>query len=573
MAKVFLKKPIGQILIDEGKITEEQLHKALDIQKASGELLGHTLVQMEFVTEKDVLQAYSQQIDVPYVDLEEINFDLDALRLVPRHIAVRHNLIPIKKEEDKLIVAMGNPLNVFAIDELRMVTGIPTIECNIASKSQIEAAIAEHYKVGMSITEAIQDVGMMDTVTADVTEVEGEEETSVAGLRELGEEAPIVRMVNAIIMQAIRDRATDIHIEPQNRELRVRFRIDGVLHEAMTPPKRLQLAIISRVKIMSNLDIAEKRLPQDGRIMLNIEGREFDFRIATIPTMFGEKVEIRILDKTGILLQIDKLGFTSDAQAIFEELINKPYGMVLTTGPTGCGKTTTLYSALYKLNTIDKNLITIEQPIEYQLHGIAQAQVNIKAGLTFANALRSILRQDPDIVMVGEIRDKETAEIAIHSALTGHLVLSTMHTNDASLTVVRLFHMGVEPFLISSSVIGIISQRLARIICPKCKESYEASADTLRKLGLSIRSDSVTLYRGRGCDYCKYTGYRGRTGIFEAMKIDDDLRNLIIKKASPDEIRGTASKKGMKTLLKAGLEKVLEGLTTLEEVVRVVYVR
>jgi type IV pilus assembly protein PilB len=324
---------------------------------------------------------------------------------------------------------------------------------------------------------------------------------------------------------------------------------------------------------MANLDIAEKRLPQDGRIMLNVEGREFDFRVSTIPTMFGEKVEIRILDKTGVLLQIDKLGFSSDAQAIFEELINKPYGMILATGPTGCGKTTTLYSALHKLNTIDKNLITIEEPIEYQLHGVAQAQVNVKAGLTFANALRSILRQDPDIVMVGEIRDKETAEIAIHAALTGHLVLSTMHTNDAALTVVRFFHMGVEPFLISSSVIGIVSQRLARTICPKCIQSYEASSDTLRKLGLNIESESVTLYRGRGCDYCKYTGYRGRTGIFEVMKIDDEIRNLIVRKASSTEIRETARRKGMKTLLEAGLEKVLEGTTTLEEVIRVVYVR
>jgi type IV pilus assembly protein PilB len=573
MAKVSLRKPIGQILKDEGKITEEQLNKALEIQKSSGELLGYILVRMGIVSEKDVLEAYSQQIDVPYVDLEEVNIDLDAVRLVPRHIAQRHNLIPFKKYEDRLVVAMENPLNVFAIDELHMITGL-RIECNIASKSQIEAAINEYYRAGMSLTETLQDIQVIDTTAVtEIAPVEEEEEETVDTARELSEEAPIVRMVNAIIMQAIRDRATDIHIEPQSRELRVRFRIDGVLHEALTPPKRLQAAIVSRIKIMANLDIAEKRLPQDGRIMLNVEGREFDFRVSTIPTMFGEKVEIRILDKTGVLLQIDKLGFSSDAQAIFEELINKPYGMILATGPTGCGKTTTLYSALHKLNTIDKNLITIEEPIEYQLHGVAQAQVNVKAGLTFANALRSILRQDPDIVMVGEIRDKETAEIAIHAALTGHLVLSTMHTNDAALTVVRFFHMGVEPFLISSSVIGIVSQRLARTICPKCIQSYEASSDTLRKLGLNIKSESVTLYRGRGCDYCKYTGYRGRTGIFEVMKIDDEIRNLIVRKASSTEIRETARRKGMKTLLEAGLEKVLEGTTTLEEVIRVVYVR
>lgn len=574
MANVASKKLLGQILVEEGKITEEQLEKALELQKASNELLGYVLVHMGFVTDRDIIQAYSKQIDVPFVDLEDTQVNLDAVRLVPREVVLRHRIIPIKKNERLLTVAMVNPLNVFAVDDLRQITGL-NIKSAIAPEKEILKAIDQYYRIGLSVSEAISDITAEDIPTGSVriAEEEEEEEINIGELRELGEEAPIIRMVNAVVMQAIRDRATDIHIEPQERELRVRYRVDGLLHEAMTPPKRLQAAIISRIKIMSNLDIAEKRLPQDGRIMLNVEGKEYDFRVATCPSMFGEKVELRILDKSGLLLELNKLGFSPEIQATFEDLINKPYGMVLTTGPTGCGKTTTLYSALNKLNTPEKNLITIEEPIEYQLKGVAQAQVNYKAGLTFANALRSILRQDPDIVMVGEVRDKETAEIAIHAALTGHLVLSTVHTNDAALTVARFFHMGVEPFLMSSSFIGIISQRLTRTICPKCKEAYETSADTLRKLGLNLESGSITLYRGKGCELCKYTGYYGRTGVFELMRIDDELREMIVKKASAVELREAAKRKGMKSLLEDGLEKVLEGITTIEEAVRVVYVR
>ena len=577
MANVASKKLLGQILVEEGKITEEQLEKALGLQKASNELLGYVLVHMGFVTDKDIIQAYSKQIDVPFVDLEDTQVNLDAVRLVPREVVLRHRIIPIKKNERLLTVAMVNPLNVFAVDDLRQITGL-NIKSVIAPEKEILKAIDQYYRSGLSVSEAISDITDITaedipTGSVRIAEEEEEEEINIGELRELGEEAPIIRMVNAVVMQAIRDRATDIHIEPQERELRVRYRVDGLLHEAMTPPKRLQAAIISRIKIMSNLDIAEKRLPQDGRIMLNVEGKEYDFRVATCPSMFGEKVELRILDKSGLLLELNKLGFSPEIQATFEDLINKPYGMVLTTGPTGCGKTTTLYSALNKLNTPEKNLITIEEPIEYQLKGVAQAQVNYKAGLTFANALRSILRQDPDIVMVGEVRDRETAEIAIHAALTGHLVLSTVHTNDAALTVARFFHMGVEPFLMSSSFIGIISQRLTRTICPKCKEAYETSADTLRKLGLNLESGSITLYRGKGCELCKYTGYYGRTGVFELMRIDDELREMIVKKASAVELREAAKRKGMKSLLEDGLEKVLEGITTIEEAVRVVYVR
>ncbi|MBT9174919.1 MAG: Type II secretion system protein E [candidate division WS2 bacterium] len=572
-----ITKQIGQILVETGKITEEQLNKALEVQKTTGDLLGNILMHMGLVSDKDTTQAYSIQVGIPFVDLETTTIDLDAVRLVPKSLVVNYRLIPIRRENSKLTVAMVNPLNVFAFDDLKFVTGLD-IEPMVATETQITSSIDQYYKAGLSLSDTMSDI-MSSTdegvVSADEIRVkieEGEEE-EIGKLKELGEEAPIIRMVNAIVMQAIRDRTSDIHIEPQSRDLRVRYRIDGVLHEVMSPPRRLQSAITSRIKIMANLDIAEKRMPQDGRIMLQVEGKEYDFRVATMPCMFGEKIQIRVLDKSTALLQTNKIGLSQELQKMFEDLVDKPYGMVLATGPTGCGKTTTMYAAVNRLNQPIRNLITIEEPIEYNIPGIAQAQVNVRAGLTFANALRSILRQDPDVIMVGEIRDKETAEIAIHAALTGHMVLSTIHTNDSALTVVRFFHMGVEPFLIASSLIGIVSQRLARRICHKCKESYESSSEVLRKLGLELSSDSITLYRGRGCETCKYTGYYGRTGLFEVMKITDEIREIIVREATALDIRECARRGGMKTLLEDGLEKVLEGTTTIEEAIRVVYVR
>lgn len=568
MAKT-LRKQIGQILREEGLITEDQLKKALEVQKQSNELLGRILVKMGFVSETEVTKAFARQKGVPFVDLQKEEIDPAAVGLIDRHLALQHRAFPFLLEGDKLYVAMENPFNVFAIDELNGKTG-KMIEAFVAAPADIQQFITKHFSQETSVQEAISEITLNEDT--DVQETEDAEELDLH-VEEGGDEAPIIRMVNAIVLQAIRERASDIHIEPQSRDMRVRYRIDGVLHEAMRPPKRLQNAIISRVKVMANMDIAEKRLPQDGRIMLQVEGKDYDFRISSVPAMHGEKISIRILDKSSTYLTINKLGFSMQMQKTFEDVIEKPYGMLLATGPTGSGKTTTLYAAIRRLNTLERNLITIEDPIEYQLDGIAQAQVNTKAGLTFANALRSILRQDPDVVMVGEIRDRETAEIAIHAALTGHLVLSSMHTNSAALTVVRFFHMGIEPFLISSSLIGIVAQRLGRTICPRCKEAYDTSSETLRRLGLDLSGQSVTLYRGKGCEYCHFSGFYGRTAMFELLTTSDAIKECIIQKEPASVIQETAKKEGMKTLVEDALEKVLEGVTTVEEAIRCVFVR
>lgn len=570
MAKV-IRKQLGQMLLQEKLITEDQLNKALEMQKGSNELIGKILVKMGFVTEEAVTEVFARQKGLDYVNLKQTTVDQEAVQIINKETASKYKVFPYKREKEKLYVAMENPFNVFVLDELNAQTGY-IIEPVVASERDIQEAIERHYRMEGSLTDAITELAMDADIAVEEVSEEEKEELDLS-VEEGIEDAPIIRLVNAIILQAIRERASDIHIEPQVRDVRVRYRIDGVLHEVMRPPKRLQNAIISRIKVMANMDIAERRLPQDGRIMFKVEGKDYDFRISSVPAMHGEKLSIRILDKSGIFLTINKLGFSSEAQKVFEDLIEKPYGMIVVTGPTGCGKTTTLYSAIRKLNTLERNLITIEDPIEYQLDGIAQAQVNVKAGLTFASALRSILRQDPDIVMVGEIRDRETAEISIHAALTGHLVLSTMHTNDAALTVVRFFHMGIEPFLISSSMIGIVSQRLARTICPHCKEPYETSSETLRRLGLELSGQSITLYQGQGCDRCHYSGFYGRTGIFEIMPLNDEIRQLIVDQRSAAEIREAAKRNGMKTLIEDALEKVLEGVTTVEEAIRCVFVR
>ena len=400
-----------------------------------------------------------------------------------------------------------------------------------------------------------------------------EEEIALDKLKELVDEAPIVRVVNLIISQAINDKASDIHIEPEIRTVKVRYRVDGVLHDVMSPPKHIQAPMVSRIKIMSNMDIAERRIPQDGKIHLRHDGREFDLRVSTVPTIHGEKVVMRILDKGSVMLGLNKLGFSEVNQRMFEDVIDKPYGMILVTGPTGSGKSTTLYSCLNKLNTGTTNIMTIEDPVEYQLPGVNQVQVNPKANLTFASALRAFLRQDPDIIMVGEIRDQETAQIAVEAALTGHLVLSTLHTNDASGAVSRLVDMGVEPFLVASSVVGVLGQRLARTICPNCKEPYEPSPEAIKRFGLSMFSDAdLNFYRGRGCDNCKMTGYRGRTGIHEILTMTDRVRSLILNRCSTAEIKQAAMEEGMRTMQDDGLQKVLSGVTSMEECLRVVYV-
>ncbi len=559
---------LGQILLDEKTVTREQLDKAIQMQQRSGGHLGRILVEQGALTEQQLAKVLSVQWGLPYVELASVEIDADVVKVVPHYLAQRHKVLAIEKTRKKLKLAIADPLNVVAFDDVRLVTGLE-IDAVVAAEEDIVAAIGRYYSGGVDLEEA-----MRQAVSTDVEVPEAAvEDFSVEKLRTLTEEAPVVRLVNLIISQAIGDGASDIHIEPHRRSVQVRYRVDGLLHDVMTPPKSLQQAIGSRIKIMANLDIAERRLPQDGRIHIVIENKEYDLRVSTLPTVFGEKVVMRILDQSSTRLGLGKLGFTPAMLEVWEGLAEKPYGMILVSGPTGSGKTTTLYSTLYKINTTDRNIVTVEDPVEYQLPRVNQVQVNPKAGLTFANGLRSFLRQDPDIIMVGEIRDKDTAEIAIQASLTGHLVLSTIHTNDAPSATTRLIDMGVEPFLISSSVIGVLAQRLARTICAHCKEAFTPPVEALHRLGLKPEEgEEIVFYRGKGCDRCKGSGYKGRLGIFELMVMSEAIRELVLKGASAAQIRDQAIAEGMKTLPDDGILKVLEGVTTVDELLRVVYV-
>jgi type IV pilus assembly protein PilB len=568
-----LNKDIGELLIDGGFITERQLAKARSKMASSSEPLQKILVQLGFVSEKDITEVIGKQMGVDFVDLENTDLEPEMARSIPEHLAQRYKVIPVAQKDNRLTLAMVDPLNVLAIDDIRLITGFD-IEPVIATEEAILRTINRQFGVTdlAVVEETVKDISATDFGPVEIEEAV-EEEIALDKLKEMVDEAPIVRVVNLIISQAINDGASDIHIEPEMKQVRVRYRVDGVLHDVMSPPKHIQAPMISRIKIMANLDIAERRVPQDGKIHLKHDNREFDLRVSTIPTVHGEKVVMRILDKSSVLLGLNKLGFYRDTQEVFESCVEKPYGMILVTGPTGSGKSTTLYSCLNKLNTESVNIITIEDPVEYQLPGINQVQINEKAGLTFSSALRSFLRQDPDIIMVGEIRDTETAKIAIEAALTGHLVLSTLHTNDSSGAITRLVEMGVEPFLCASSVIGVLAQRLARLICPNCKESYTPPIESIKQFGLAAFTDSeISFYRGRGCDHCKMTGYRGRTGIFEILNVTDRVRSLVLQRASTSEVRQAAVEEGMKTMQDDGLRKVLDGTTTIEECLRVVYI-
>ena len=568
-----MNKDIGELLIDGGFITERQLQKAKDKVSSSNEPIQKILVSMGFVSEKDITEVIGQQMGVDFVDLDNMELDADMARSIPEHLAQRYKVIPVGQKGNRLTLAMVDPLNVIAIDDIRLITGFD-IEPVIATEESIERTINRQFGVTdlAEVQETVKDISATDFGPVEVEE-EVEEEIALDKLKEMVDEAPIVRVVNLIISQAISDGASDIHIEPEAKQVRVRYRVDGVLHDVMSPPKHIQAPMISRIKIMANLDIAERRVPQDGKIHLKHDNREFDLRVSTVPTINGEKVVMRILDKSSVLLGLNKLGFYRDTQDVFEKIVEKPYGMILVTGPTGSGKSTTLYSCLNKLNTEFVNIMTVEDPAEYQLVGINQVQINEKAGLTFASALRSFLRQDPDIIMVGEIRDTETAKIAVEAALTGHLVLSTLHTNDSAGAVTRLTEMGVEPFLCASSVIGVLAQRLARKICPNCKESYTPPMESIKQFGLAAFTDAdINFYRGRGCDHCKQTGYRGRTGIFEILQMSDRIRGMVLQMCSTAEIKQTAIEEGMKTMQEDGLRKVLDGHTTIEECLRVVYV-
>jgi type IV pilus assembly protein PilB len=567
-------RTVADIVSEVTKVPPEQLRQALEVQKETREPLAQILVNMGAITEKEKARILGRQWGIPFVDLGERQIDRDLLKVIPHHLLHRWKAIPIERNGSRLVVAMVNPLDVYAIDQMRLVAGLD-IESVIATADDINASLGQSLsareEIGAALQEMNDEIGGQDGVDIQLEEKNREEEVSVDQLREMLDDAPVVRLANLIIRQAIRDKASDIHIQPEQNRVRIRVRIDGILHDTMTVPKKAQAPLVSRIKVMADLDIAEKRAPQDGRISLRVAGREYDFRVSTNPGVNGEKVVMRILDKRGVQVGLNQLGIPTAMMEDFENLINRSYGIVAVTGPTGSGKSTTLYSALNTINSPEKNILTIEDPVEYQLAGLTQTAVNQRAGVTFATALRTFLRQDPDIILVGEMRDPETALIATEAALTGHLVFSTLHTNDAPTAIARLIEMGVEPFLIASAVAGILAQRLVRVICTECKEAYTPPVEAFRRLNLSVDINSVTFYRGRGCDRCRHTGYRGRSGIFELMRVDDSMRDLILRKAPTHEVRQHALEAGMVTLQQDAMQKILEGITTMEEALRIVY--
>ncbi len=556
-------RTLEDILLERGLIGEKELNEALEEQKTSGENLGHILARNGFISADNLCKSLAIQFGMETVKPSDYQIDKEIFNKIPAALARRHRILPLKMDDNTLTVAMADPLSLPVLDNLQVMLGCK-VEGVLATEDEITKALNKYYGTGEeSIETVIQDISERDISFL------SEEEDSTAE-EDLEDEAPVIKLVSLIILEAFRSRASDIHLEPLPNRFRVRYRVDGVCYEVPAPPKRLQGSILSRIKIMAGIDIAEKRLPQDGRIKLNLLGKEVDLRVSTLPTLHGESVVLRILDKSSLLLDLADLGFLHEDEERFQTLLKLPFGIILVTGPTGSGKTTTLYASLNKINQPDKKLITVEEPVEYQLSGINQTQVRTEIGLTFARVLREILRQAPDVIMVGEIRDRETAEIAIRSALTGHLVFSTLHTNDAPSAVTRLIDMGIKPFLVSSSIQGIMAQRLVRVICPKCKESYQPPGDELLEIGLSLEDVSgVEFYRGKGCPECNQMGYRGRQGIFEVLIVSDSIRDLILKRASSSEIREKARSLGMRTLREDGWQKVFKGVTTVAEVVRV----
>jgi type IV pilus assembly protein PilB len=559
---------LGALLMNAHLISENQLQQALSKQKKEGGRLGSNLVQMGFIKEERLISFLSQQYGIPSVDVSNFEIDAEVVKLIPSEVAQKYMIIPINRTGSTLTIAMVDPSNVFAIDDVKFMTGY-NVEPVVASEGSIKDAIDSYYDSADMLQTVMQDI--QDEINIDVIEDEVDD-IDLGEIKQAVEDAPVVKLVNLILAEAIKKGASDVHIEPYEKDFRVRYRIDGVLYETMAPPKRLKDALTSRLKIMAELDIAERRLPQDGRIKLKMKGKEVDLRVSTLPTLFGEKVVMRILDKSNLMLDMTKLGFDPDALEKLKEAIFAPYGMVLVTGPTGSGKSTTLYSALGQINNPEINIMTAEDPVEYNLFGINQVQMKEEIGLNFAAALRSFLRQDPDVIMVGEIRDYETAEIGVKAALTGHLVLSTLHTNDAPSTINRLLNMGIEPFLVASSVILIMAQRLARRICPDCKQQVEIPEKTLIDIGLTPKQAAeITCYQGTGCANCSDTGYKGRIGLYEVMPIDEQIRELILEGASAAEIKQVAINNGMSSLRMAALQKLMGGETTLDEVLRVTF--
>jgi type IV pilus assembly protein PilB len=591
---------LGEILVRENLISPQHLREALDYQREHGGRLGYNLVKLGLVSDDMITAVLSRQYGIPSVNLELFQIDEHVLQLIPQEVAQKYSVLPLSRVGASLTLAMVDPTNVFAMDDIKFMTGL-NVEPVVVAEASIQQAIAKYYGTSREIElssisvddmafEAVSakssnggithaDLVSLDSIefdtdrSEDVEVLEDNEEIDLTTLSRISEDAPVVRLVNVLLVDALRRGASDIHIEPYEKELRIRFRIDGVLYDVMRPPLKMRDALISRVKIMSKLDISEKRLPQDGRIKIKVKvdarSRELDFRVSTLPTLFGEKVVLRLLDKENLMLDMTKLGFEPESLVKFQRNISRPYGMVLVTGPTGSGKTNTLYSALQSLNTVQTNIMTAEDPVEFNLMGVNQVQMKEQIGLNFAAALRSFLRQDPNIILVGEIRDFETAEIAIKAALTGHLVLSTLHTNDAPSTISRLMNMGIEPFLVATSVNLIQAQRLIRRICKDCKREHPMPPEALMEVGFTAEdAKSLKSFKGKGCSTCNNTGYKGRIGLYEVMEVNDEIRELILIGASSLELRKKAIEDGMITLRESGLHKIRAGLTTLEEVVR-----
>lgn len=561
---------LGKLLIEAGLMKQDDLDKAFLEQRKTGMRVERIITKLKLAKEDDMAKVLKKYYKVDFVDLKNMKIKDEVLDSIPEHVVKQYEVIPVEinEKEKRITLAMANPKDVIAIDHVSLITGYTVLPV-VATEADILDLITEYYE-----TKALEGIIVEDI---EIGEELPDEEVTAERLRKLSEEAPIIKLVSSIITKAVQGKASDIHFEPQEKSFFVRFRIDGLLQTAYILPKKLQLAITSRIKIMSNLDIAEKRHPQDGQVRLNILNRDIDLRVSTLPSKFGEKIVLRVLDKASFLLGLWQLGFQPGLQHEYEELITKPAGIILITGPTGSGKTTTLYAAVNKIRSVEKNIITLEDPIEYELLagktrdvGVTQVQIDTKIDLTFAAGLRAILRQDPDVIMVGEIRDLETAEIAIRSALVGRLVMSTLHTSDAPESIARLLDMGIEPFLIASAIIGVVAQRLVHLLCEHCKEAYEPPPDSLKRLNLHPqRGARITFYRAKGCKHCNETGYSGRTGIFELMKMDDKIRELILKRPSTNTIRHQASVAGMKTLWDNGLELVLKGITSVEEILRV----
>jgi type IV pilus assembly protein PilB len=557
---------ITDALIADGLLTQKQLQEITDLQKKQGGRLLKLLLERQIVSDQDMMIGMARCLKTPPVTLPKIHVPSEVLDLIPKEISQTYKMVPVARLGKKLYVAMADPLNVLAMDELRRdrpnMEIVPLITTEKAVNDFLNASTAQ---VKQGFDEILKDVDVSDVEVAK----DQQEEINLDKLVESSEEAPVIKLVNLMLVQAIKDRASDIHIEPFEKQLRLRYRIDGVLYDSTAPPKAIQSALTSRIKIMSTLDIAERRLPQDGRFRIKIAGRDVDLRVSVLPTVHGEKIVMRVLDKGTLNTNLEALGLDSDDLAKFKAAIDAPHGMMLMTGPTGSGKTSTLYAVLTQLNTPDVNIITVEDPVEYQMLGINQVQVKPDIGLTFASGLRSILRQDPDIVMVGEIRDSETADIAVKAALTGHLVLSTLHTNDAPGAIARLVDMGIEPFLVSSSLLMVCAQRLLRKICPHCKETIQVPPDVVKRLGLTAEDAACTFYRGHGCGRCKETGFMGRMAILEVLSVSEAMRDQILHNTSAQVVRELALKEGMKTLKMAGLNKAKAGMTSLDEVLRV----